>query len=277
MSKSIPGNKGFLMIEVLLTLMLSSLLVACLYWTFVRWQKTHTVEEQIADAQQNIRVVVERMNRDISMAGFGNPKRVLALTGGVNGFTNIVTPSGTKVTLIGGFKPIRYTDGTPVLITSASANTIILNHPTDEFNGSAHKFISIGGMESFVVQNQPTGSTAKLILDGIPVNPVGKCVYKIQAISYDLGVQDGRSGLRVDDNMGGGPQVLAENITSLAIKYFDNSSPPVQTAVPAAIRLIQVELKARVDRVDPDYKINGGYRTRKVASKIYLRNMDAAS
>ena len=275
MAETISKNKGFSIVEMLIFLALGSLLTAGLYKAFITQNKSYAVQEQVVDAQQSLRMAVERMNIEMSLAGFGNPKRVLGLTGGVNGFTTVVTPTSTRVTIVGGFRQIQHTDGTPVLIASTSANTITLNHPTSEFDGATHKFISIGGLESFVVQNQPTGSTTTLTLDEIPTNPVGKCIYKIQAISYDLGVQDGRSVLRMDDNTGSGPQVLADNITSLTFEYFDRSNPPVQTAVPAAIRMIQVAVQGRTERADPDYKSEGGYRTRKIESKIYLRNMDA--
>ncbi len=260
---------------MLVVLVLSSLLIACLYRTLISQRKIYTVQGQLADAQQNIRAAAERMGMDISMAGFGNSTRVLGLTGGVNGFTTVVTPTSTKVTIVAGFNQIRHTDGSPVLITSISGNTITLNHPTNAFDGAAHKFMSIGGLESFVVQNQPTGSTTTLTLDAAPTDPVGKAIYKIQAISYDLGSLDGRSVLRMDDNTGSGPQVLADNISSLSFKYFDKSTPPVETAVPAAIRMIQVQVEGRTEMADPDYRSDGGYRIRKVDSKIYLRNMDA--
>jgi len=273
MSKSISENKGFTIVEILVCLVLGSLLIACLFRTVISQQKIYTVQDQVVDAQQNIRVAIERMNQDVSMAGFGNPTRVLGLTGGVNGFTGVVTPTSNRVTIVGAFEQIRFTDGTPVLVSSVAGNTITLNHPTGEFDGAANKFISMGGMESFIVQNQPTGTTTTLTLDQTPTNPVGKCIYKIKAISYDLGVEGGNSVLRVDDNTGGGPQVLAENITSLTFKYFDGSSPPVETAVPANIRMIQVNVTGRTAMADPDYKSNGGYRTRQAEFRIYLPNL----
>ncbi len=71
--------------------------------------------------------------------------------------------------------------------------------------------------------------------------------------------------------MGAGGQAMADNIEDLRFGYFDaNGNPPAQNA---DIRVIQLSLRGRASASDPDYKTDGGYRKRQIASSIHLKNM----
>ena len=83
-------NDGLTLIELLIALAVSSFVMAGLYRTLIGQQKTYTVQEQVVDAQQNVRVAVDRMTREIRMAGYR--KDLLATAGQISTFTNIITP-----------------------------------------------------------------------------------------------------------------------------------------------------------------------------------------
>jgi len=61
-------KNGLTLIELLIALVLSSILIAALYRLFISQQKTYTVQDQVADMQQNIRVAIDQMTREIRMA-----------------------------------------------------------------------------------------------------------------------------------------------------------------------------------------------------------------
>jgi type IV pilus assembly protein PilW len=63
-------NKGLTLIELLIALVLSSVLIVSLYRIFIGQQKTYTVQDQVADMQQNIRGAIDRMTKEIRMAGY---------------------------------------------------------------------------------------------------------------------------------------------------------------------------------------------------------------
>ena len=65
------NRKGITLIELLVALTISGMLVAGLYRTFVSQQHTFTVQEQVVDMQQNVRLAINRMTRELRMAGFG--------------------------------------------------------------------------------------------------------------------------------------------------------------------------------------------------------------
>ena len=270
-------NEGVTLIELLIAMAISAILIVAIYRTFIGQQKTYTVQEQVVDMQQNARVAINRMMREIRMANFGSISDVLALPDlgngrGVNGFTEEVKPEGTnKITIVGGFRQIRQDNGDPITVDSASGTQVTLNYATNAFDGAKHKFISIGGIESNTVQST---DGAKLTLDN-PLklsHPMGTPIFKILAITYDLGLSDGKLVLRRDENTGGHPQPLAENIENVQFEYFDANGNP--STIPANMRMVKVTITARTSMSDPEFKGGtGGFRRRTITSNIHVRNM----
>ena len=62
------NRKGITLIELLVALTISGILVAGVYRTFVSQQHTYTVQEQVVDMQQNVRLAINRMTRELRMA-----------------------------------------------------------------------------------------------------------------------------------------------------------------------------------------------------------------
>jgi prepilin-type N-terminal cleavage/methylation domain-containing protein len=124
------NNHGLTLIEMLVVLVLSSIIVAASYRVIIGGQKVYTVQDQVADMQQNARAALDRMNREIRMAGY--EKEILESLGNINGFTKIITPRNNannvgknddQITIIIADKAITYrlqwdtTDpGMPVLV-----------------------------------------------------------------------------------------------------------------------------------------------------------------
>ncbi len=267
-------NRGVTLIELLIALVMSSILIAALYRVFISQQKTYTVQEQVVDMQQNARFAIYRMMSEIRMAGFGRVGDVLGLVGGVNGFSQTITPGPNTITIVGGFKQIRRSNGDPIFVSSASGNTITLSYATDEFDRPAHRFISIGGVESGTVLQRDVrvltlSSNLKFNHDPLKA-PIP--IFKIQAITYTIGLSGGKPVLRRDENTGGGPQPLADNIENIQLQYLDNQGNPTEN--PASIRMVKVTVNARIGMPDPQLKGGDGYRRRQIASNIYVRNME---
>jgi len=100
--------------------------------TLIGQHKTYTVQEQVVDTQQNVRAAIDRMTREIRMAGYR--KDLLASAGNISGFTDIITPtnnanhvgkSDDQITVIIADKAITYRlqwndadPGKPVLVRS---------------------------------------------------------------------------------------------------------------------------------------------------------------
>jgi prepilin-type N-terminal cleavage/methylation domain-containing protein len=67
------SQKGFTIIELMVALVLSFILIGAVYGTFTSQQKAYTVQDQVAEMQQNARMAMNILVRDIRMAGYGMP------------------------------------------------------------------------------------------------------------------------------------------------------------------------------------------------------------
>jgi type IV pilus assembly protein PilW len=264
------NRKGMTLIELLVVLVVSGILVAGVYRTFISQQHTFTVQEQVVDMQQNVRLAINRMTRELRMAGYGCTDGTVLGSGGVNGFTNIVTPGGDNVTVVIGFQTLIPT--TLSAYAAANSNSIFVNDVSG-FDTGARKYISINGLESHrigsIVGKEIRFPSNKLKEEHWPGEPV----YLVMAITYSIGPFEGKSCLLRDDHLGlVPPQPVAENIDNLQFAYFDANGNP--TANPPDIRMIQVNLVARTDRTDPQLaKVSDGFRRRNLTSNIQLRNL----
>jgi len=272
MDNLLRKNQGITLIELLVALVISGVVVGAVYRTFIGQQKTFTVQEQVVDMQQNVRAGIGRMMREIRMAGFGNVAMVLpGVT--VNGktFNNVVNPNvpaAGAVTILSGM-------GSATITAVPASNQITVSSLTDSqgntlFDKGNKKYVSIGGVESYTITDI-IGNTLTLSGNLTYSHTVGTPVFGIRAISFQVGSVNGIQTLLRDENTGAGWQPLLDNIENLQFTYLDLNGNP--TANPPDIRIVRVTLRATTNTSDPDYKTDGGYRKRELASNVHLKNM----
>ncbi|MGQ9645244.1 MAG: prepilin-type N-terminal cleavage/methylation domain-containing protein [Thermodesulfobacteriota bacterium] len=285
MGYRLRASKGLTLIELLLAMAISAVLIAAMYRTFIGQHRTYTVQEQVVDMQQNARVAINRMMREIRMAGFGNVTSVLPITAKNGPFNAIVNPFNSKdnikgqlddqITVIGAFEKVAVLSANH----AAGANVIRLsNLSKNDFDPNSYKkYVCIGGLESYVV-TQTDENTKQLTLSGNLGNSYksGTPVFKIKAITYKLNLQRGVPVLEREDNTdGGGGQDIAENIENLQFRYIlDDESEFDSPADPSRIRMVKVTVTARTNMSDPEFKGGeGGFRRRTISSNILVRNV----
>jgi len=283
MNQNIFGkSKGVTLIELLIALVISAILIAGIYRTFIQQQKTYATQEQVADMQQNVRVAINRMMREIRMAGFGNVQDVLPVTFPKVGRTypNIVNPDlpaageFTIVSAIGGSAALTAQPGDVVGVGALLPNQIQVSSLAefDITKNIDRRYISIGGLESHFITAIPDVPNRVLTLN-TDVNRFYKTdgttlVYAIRAISYQIDSSSGRPILRRDENIGGNYQPMADNIEAIEFRNPDGSTPLNPNSMS-----MQVAVTARTDRPDPDLqKAGDGYRRRQFTSIILQRN-----
>lgn len=267
------NRKGVTLIELMVALVIVSILIAGIYRTFASQQHTYTVQEQVSDMQQNVRLALHRMTRELRMAGYGRMDATFFGADGVHGiYRHVVNPGGSgTVTVVGGYR----------LAATLSANaltgtkTIQLN-VASEIDLARKQYISINGFESHRIK-KITGNQIELFANLTNDHQAGEPVFLIMAITYSLGNVDGKPVLLRDENLGQGPQAVAENIEFLRFRYVMNTGETLEV-VPNArlddIRMIEVTLVARTDQTDPELaKVGDGFRRRTLVSDIQIRNL----
>lgn len=63
-------DKGFTLVEIMVSMAISSLVIAGIYGVYTIQQRSYTVVEQVSEMQQRIRSALDFMTRNIRMAGY---------------------------------------------------------------------------------------------------------------------------------------------------------------------------------------------------------------
>jgi len=274
-------EKGITLIELLITLAIIGILIAGIYKTFISQQHTYAVQEQVADTQQNVRIAITQMMRELRMAGYGRLDTTFWGADGLHGkYKNAVHPedNGQKVTVVGAF-----VQATTLAANADSGSNTLLLTDASRFDIAGKKYFCINGTESHRIHSityNVDGDIDQITLfPGVTLTQdhyAGEPVFMILAVTYSLGIVDGKSCLLRDENIGGGPQPVAENIESLQFQYVMNTGETL-TDVPGNrlddIRMIQATVVARTDQTDPQLKATDGYRRRTLSSTVKLRNL----
>jgi prepilin-type N-terminal cleavage/methylation domain-containing protein len=261
-------NKGLSLIELLIVLVLSGILTAALYRTFINQQKIYTVQEQVVEMQQNMRFAIDRMAREIRMAGYGG--NILAAFGNINTFTEIITPvngiNSESITIIMADEVARLSQN-----AATGTNQLQLN-VNGAFDTGKKKYLCLGGQNNYLVQSSngdliTTPLTNRLLEDHLINEPV----YLVKAITYKI--SPSTTDLVRDENAGGGGQVVAENIESLQFKYtLSNGTVVDSPGTLSDIRMVSITITGRTKMADLQYP-GDGYRRQTVNAAVQLRNM----
>jgi len=69
-TQSVTNKKGVSLIELLVALVICGIVVAGSYRFFITQNKAYAVQDQVIEAQQNVRLAMEILLRDLRMAGY---------------------------------------------------------------------------------------------------------------------------------------------------------------------------------------------------------------
>ena len=96
--EAVYGDRGFTLVEVMVALAISGIVLASIYSAFQSQQNSYVAQEQVSEMQQNVRIGLDMLSKDIRLAGYnpaGSPG-----TGFVNGINFDGEPANTNATQI---------------------------------------------------------------------------------------------------------------------------------------------------------------------------------
>lgn len=267
------SEKGLTLVELLIAMAISGIVVAAIYTAFVTQQKSYTIQDQVAETQQNARVALDLITREVRMAGYGQPSWSLNADIDGDGDNEAVTEPITIVD--GGGNPDRITvigcfesDPATLASTALIGDTVLIlqnAYQASRFNTTTKSNIFIGGFDNAKI----TGISGRTLTIDTDLNTsgnqglirsfeAGSEVNLVKVVTYF--VED--HTLKRDENTGAGGQPLAENIEDLQITY--------------ANKIANILVRARSQEIDPNYRdviYNDHYRRRTFTSKVTLRNL----
>jgi prepilin-type N-terminal cleavage/methylation domain-containing protein len=91
MKKSVEKSRGVTLIELMIVLVILSLVMMSIYSLYFTHQRTAYTQDEVAEVQQNLRIGIDSITRDIRMAGFLIPYNTTPVSV-VNNNTGIAQP-----------------------------------------------------------------------------------------------------------------------------------------------------------------------------------------
>ncbi|UCE18358.1 MAG: hypothetical protein JSV84_16120 [Gemmatimonadota bacterium] len=265
-------EKGASIIELLICLVIASVLVTFMTRFFVAQNRISHIEEQVSFMQENVRLAMEIITRDVMNAGTGIPsgEGVFPLIPGDG-----ASGSSDSLVIMANFD-YQYTE---LFEDEQVDQTIHVMNATgfyvggllyiEDFDGGAfHTITSITldtPKEDQITVSQPLNRPFQK--DDTVVSPIAR-------VSYGLTwTEQGRPSL-VRTVKGSGAKVLAENIEDLQFSFImSDGSETSQPADMTEVRLVKIQMTARTEKADCEF-VDDGYRRRTLESIVQPRNLD---
>lgn len=242
MSRRLENNKGAALIELLFSVAMMLIISGSFYQLMISFYQSYEAQDAIAEMQQQGRVAIDLMSREIGQAGY-DP------TGTIFDPTKKKETAGKVPIANNSMNQCDLKQKTPERVMEASPTFF---HYIADLNADAG--LSGGEDNDEDVRYEWVGKEGK--------NSCG----------------DTKPAFTLYRNNGGGAQEVALNIKSFNLTYFDENGIQLLTGTLASnqralIRKVVVTLQAQTARKDPNYVSNEGYRTRQFVAEIWLKNM----
>ncbi|TAK04409.1 MAG: hypothetical protein EPO39_11555 [Candidatus Manganitrophaceae bacterium] len=244
--RRIPLNeKGVTLIELLISSVILIVVIAAFNQLVQSFYQNYLTQEEIAEMQQQGRVVGDLLSREVQMAGY-DPKGLLFLPDRPN--ENRRTKEMSKVVCERSAHPAEQVlEATPIIfhfLADLNGNTVIndsISSQKDIDEDVRYEWVGASGVDSCGTRKSPF------------------TLYR-------------------DSGGGGGAQEVGIQIDQFRLVYFDEEDRPFPERAlthdeRGRIRKILMTLRARSDRRDPRFPLDDGHRTRQVAIEVRLRNM----
>ncbi len=279
--------RGISLIEVLIGVVLSSIIVLALYEMLVSQERVYGLQDDVAEMQQNLRAAVEKISRDLMMAGFGRPKWTTVNcqdSGSCTGSAWCCTEIPNWYNAGNAYKPVSPVSGTAGTINiigcldtaqgnlatsvTAGATSITLktgqtaNFKKDGVLDPKKADISIGGMESariteisgnvLTIDTSVTTGGLQGLVNGFASDTE---IYIVRVISYFADTDSGVPVLRINEHRGAGNQQLCQFITGLSATVSGN--------------VVDFTVSGRTRNPD---RTTGNYVESQINGRVILRN-----
>ena len=263
-------ERGFTLIELMISLVITTVIVAAGYTILTAAHKATIANEQAVGTQQNVRMAMELIARDIKLAGFRmlpSPNVPVGGTGsdcapggttaaisptdadatgntdkGADSLALVVPKSDPSWTLNGAVPAAGSTSFSTITLSSATAVTAMV---TEGMKNNSSAYVSIGGVVTVPV-TLSSGATITLgTSTDLPVTfPDKTPVYLLQCVKYSVGTttaacgNDGPCLLRKVDS-GTDPAVttnIVDGVEDLQFAYAcDGCNAAIKSGVPDSV------------------------------------------
>jgi len=293
LESSNPSNlknpTGFTLIELMIALLISSILVIQIYNFFDYQQRSYALQDQLQEMQQNLRVAMDALTRDLRIIGYGVPYAASQST-----LPRITNATENSITFLANYSDVHtelasdYTSGTRLCVNSKSGfNSSDTIYITDGNNWNQATITGTG------TNSSPCTSKDYLDISSALSNtyPVGSTVHVVNTIRYTIDTSKNELERSID---GASAQPVCNNLDYLEFKYYDGSNNIITNPFPytgvnltssqrSSVRKISLLLIGKTSRQEKGHTESGtynngtsysdGYHRTKLQSDVMLRNL----
>ncbi len=263
----LANERGFSFLEVMIALVLTGIVTAAVFQTYVVQHENYMAQDDVVNVQQNTRAAIAEMTRHLRMAGYDLPAGVDGLEPH-NGNPDSVT--------------ITYrTDDCQVSLRAnmASASADIVGDSTDEigcFQEGEWAYIyhpDSGGGEWFQVLSLDTVNNEITPVDDLSrAYWDGSIVVTMNQITFYVdNTTDADNPSLMMQLRGGQPQIYAENISDLQLRYRLGTGVTLDEPV-LVDQVTEVLISVTGQSSEMVEDVFGHRRERTFETSVYLRN-----
>lgn len=278
-------QKGFTLVELLVALSMGLIVLTVMFTMFRTSNRSYILQDYVAEMQQNLRVGMHSMSRDIRMAGCGM-NLLLNLVPSIEVFNG---SSWSYVTAISGTNSSTGPDRIDMFIGDINSGEYdaLITHPMPDasaelnvdkvgtFNDGDHVIVTNGIHAALFVVSAVQGAALKIQHNPAEslFNPpaafkafphgggygTGSRLYNFGALRFvsyyiDNTTDPDHPVLMADLHLPSGPQVIADNIEDIQFHYFleDGTDTDNPAGNEGKIRSVRMTIVARTAEQDFD-------------------------
>jgi len=187
------NNKGFTLVELMITLAMTGIILAAVYATYIIQKKTYTAQDQVVEMQQNIRAAMYSMIREIRMAGYDPSTKAGATitAASVSGISFTIDLNEDEDFVAAGAPPldpnetISYgfgSSGTPLALDDADGDGVVDN----ALGGASLRRNSGGGLQAIADNIQAIEFLYTLEDNSTTTTPTAAQLSEIRTITLSI-------------------------------------------------------------------------------------------
>ena len=288
--RSLADSRGVTLVELVIVMLMMGIVTIAIYGVYQSTQRSSTTQDQTVELQQNLRIAMDSITRDIQLAGFLIPASQDAITvadattltmqtATTNGKTARVATAFTSPTDATTTSNIAVLSSDEVDFFTASsdpadADWVRIVRPssrTQPLNDTFQVYGKDRTAKQLTLYNFDTAAGVSFSPGDVIVRVPSKTSTLPRTVTYSL------SGTDLTRNDGISTDTVASSISAVQYSYLldDNTelTPPgstVSASDMANIRAIRVTLSAQTQVLSVEGQVEN--KTRQLTSVIALRN-----
>ena len=287
--KNWKNKKGFTLVELLIAVLISGIVIIEIYNFFNYQQRNYALQDQLVEVQQNLRVGMDALSRDLRPIGYGVPSATSP-----SAIEKITAATEKSITFLANLSDVHteLTNDYDPAALSPNDSILYVNSSNGFANGNII-YVTDGAKWDQATITSVSGPLGTLTISAPLANPysVGSTVHVVSTVTYTIDTTDKELTRKIDS---GSAQPVCNNLDYLQFKYYDTNNNIIANPSPyknvslddiqrISVRKISMLLIGKTSRQEQGHSESGtyedgtsyldGYHRTRAESDVMLRNL----